>query len=157
MAVTMAEPPRTNLDQRVRILKRLRRMLLAQRDKFRQYLGILEHEQRAILERDVDRLTRHVEIEQGIVREIFALQKVIGPLDDLYREAFPAGEAEIPPLRDSLRHLQEQVLKRNEMNRNLLREKMDDLRDQIEQLRIPKSKKSPYGKTPPPTMIDLSG
>lgn len=156
MAAPVADS-HTSLDQRVRILKRLRRMLLAQRDKFRQYLGILEHEERAILERDVDRLTRHIEIEQGIVREIFALQKVIGPLDDLYREAFPDGENEIPPLRESLRHLQEQVLKRNEMNRNLLREKMDHLREQIDQLRIPKAKKSPYGKTPPPTMVDLSG
>jgi hypothetical protein len=132
-------------------------MLLAQRDKFRQYLGILEHEERAILERDVDRLTRHVEIEQGIVREIFALEKVIGPLDELYRRVYPAGEREIPPLRESLRHLQDQVLARNESNRALLREKMQDLRDQIDHLRLPKPKRSPYARTPSPTMIDVSG
>lgn len=153
----MVEQLSINLDERVRILKRLRRMLLAQRNRFRQYLGILEHEERAILERDVDRLTRHVEIEQGIVREIFALQKVIGPLDELYRRAYPSGESEIPPLRESLRHLREQVLARNEANRALLRDKMADLKDQIERIRLPRNTKSPYGRVPAPTMIDVTG
>ena len=82
------ELSQTELDQRVAVLKRFRELLASQRDKFRSYMDLLDHQKRDIESGDVDALVAHVEAEQGIVAEIFAVQKVIAPLEDLYRAVY---------------------------------------------------------------------
>ena len=71
------------LSQRVAVLRRFRELLQRQRDKFSQYLQLLEHQKGDIESGDVDALVSHVELEQGIVSEIFAVQKVIDPLETM--------------------------------------------------------------------------
>ncbi len=144
-------------DERVAILRRLRKLLAAQRDKFREYLRVLDRQEQDIIRRDVEKLEAHVELEQSIVRDIFAFQKAIDPLTDMYRMAYPLQlhEEEIPVLRESLSHLKEGVLERNRRNQDLLRRHMGELRREIRDIRsrtLPKS----YSGRPEPCLIDIT-
>lgn len=64
---------REELDQRVAVLRRFRELLVRQRDKFNDYMALLERQRSDIEKGDVDALVTHVEVEQGIVSEIFAV------------------------------------------------------------------------------------
>lgn len=150
---------RAELDERVAVLKRFRELLSRQRDKFRDYLELLDRQKTDIVEGDVDALVAHVEAEQAIVAEIFAVQKVIDPMEDLYRMAYRGAEPEgLPELRDTLSNLKEEVAGRNAENRSLLKQRMDMLRHQIMSIRNPYAKKkSVYAESAEPSALDISG
>lgn len=147
------------LDRRSAVLRRLREHFLAQRDRFQDYLSLLDEEKDSIERGDARLLERQVEMESVIVGEIFAFQKVIDPLEQLYSELVPSStlepEEEIPALRDSLSKLKDNVLRSNERNQQLLKERMTEIQGSIEQIRIPSRKASPYGASGAPSMIDL--
>lgn len=144
------------VSERVAILKKLRKALLAQREKFREYLAVLERQETDIIERDADKLEAHVELEQMIVREIYSFQKVIDPLSEMYRIAYPAREHDVVELETSLEHLREQVLDRNQQNQELLKEYMVTLRRQIADIRSGRTRKLSYGGQPAPSLIDIN-
>ncbi len=121
--------------QRVAILKRLKKLLLAQREKFRTYLDILEYEESDITGGDTRKLEAHVELEKSIVKEIYAFQKVIDPLQDIYRMAYPHDDGEVPAIRDSLERIKKEVLDRNRKNQELLDRSMTVVRGKIKGLR----------------------
>ncbi|HUX21996.1 MAG TPA: flagellar biosynthesis protein FlgN [Spirochaetia bacterium] len=140
---------------RVAILKRLKEHLLSQRDKFENYLNLLDKEEESIRSGNLEALRVQVELEKGIVEEIYAFQKVIDPLQDLYRVAYPTQDADVPSIESSLEHLRIQVLTHNEHNRNLLRAALADLRQEIKSLKMPKQAKSPYGDVDTPSVVDI--
>ena len=130
--------------ERVAMLHRLRDMLVQQRAKFQEYLDILDSEEEAIRNRDVEALEGYTRLETSVLAEINSFQKVIRPLESLYRSAYPDEESQIPPLRASLARLRERVLERNEQNRALMRERIDELKREINDLKLPNTKKSLY-------------
>ncbi len=148
------------LDRRSAVLRRLREHFLAQRNRFQDYLSLLDEEKDSIERGDGRLLERQVEMESTIVGEIYAFQKVIDPLEQLYSElvvpsSVPEAEEDIPALRDSLSKLRDKVLLSNERNQQLLKERMTEIQGSIEQIRIPSRKGSPYGASDAPSMIDL--
>jgi hypothetical protein len=146
--------------QRLAILKRFREMLVSQREKFSSYLDVLERQKKDIETGDVDALVAHAEIEQAIVSEIFTFQKVINPLEDMYKAAYKASDIpnDIPNIQQSLEALRAEVLKRNQENQVLLKDRMGSLRQEIRGLRVPyKKSNSVYGNTPAPALVDISG
>lgn len=165
------ELSKEELDQRVAVLKRFRELLARQRDKFRSYMELLDHQKRDIESGDVDALVAHVEAEQGIVAEIFAVQKVIAPLEDLYHavhKSSPGGPPDtqkarnpsdgIPELKTTLEALKNEVVQRNAENQALLKQRMDMLRHQIMSVNNPYTKrKSVYAQTPEPENLDIQG
>lgn len=156
MGGIMTTVDEVELQRRVAILKRLRENLLSQRTKFFQYLSVLEKQEFDIINEDTDKLEAHIEMEQSIVREIFAFQKVIHPLEELYHSAYPAREPEIPELKKSLENLKLQVLARNKRNQGLLREHMVQIRQKIIELRSNTALKSVFSTEPTPTLIDIT-
>jgi len=153
MALSQAE-----LDQRVAILTRLRENLEEQRNKFREYLKILDVEEKSIRSGDLDKLEEQVRFEKNIVSEIYSFQKVIKPLEDMYALAYPANEEGISELKESLTSLQEEVLERNSRNRSLLQERMTEIRNEIQSVKLPPKRKSIYGgkSGAPPSLIDIT-
>ena len=142
--------------QRVAILRRLREALNTQRQKFQKYLFVLEHEESDIINGEMDRLAAHVELEQSIVKEIGAVQKVIDPLADMYRMAYPQREEDIPEIMTSLESLKTQVLERNIKNQQLLRRQMTNLRSKILDLQSHKRAKSVFSANETPVLVDIS-
>ncbi len=147
------------LDDRVSVLKRFRELLVRQRDKFNEYMNVLDHQKTDIEKGDVDALVAHVEMEQAMVAEIFAVQKVIDPLQDMYRAAYKGAEPEgLPELRESLSLLKNEVVVRNSENRALLKQRMEMLRHEMMTINNPYAKrKSVYSEGPEPKALDISG
>lgn len=147
------------LNQRVLVLKRFRELLVRQRNKFNDYMALVERQRSDIQNGDVDALVRHVEVEQGIVADIFAVQKVIDPLEDMYRAAYSGAEPDgIAELRSTLDELKDEIVVRNAQNRALLKQRMDMLRHEIMSINNPYAKrKSVYTSSAEPTALDIEG
>ena len=155
----MAAYSSEEMSQRVAALRRFRELLVQQRAKFENYLKVLDFERADIESGDIDKLSAHVEIEEAIVSEIFTFQKVIDPLERMYKSAYPAAEArDLPELRSALDELKDEVLRRNAENRALLRRKMDLVRAEIAGFRNPlASRASVYARQGGGALVDISG
>ncbi|HOF85654.1 MAG TPA: flagellar export chaperone FlgN [Treponemataceae bacterium] len=129
--------------ERVSILKRFKKLLDEQRAKFRDYLSVLEKQEKMISSGDVDAIVRHTELEQGIISEIYTIQKVIDPLESMYRTTHPdQRDAEIPRLKTDLEKLRKDVLVQNEKNRELLKCHMQLLRQKVLSIKNPYANRS---------------
>lgn len=141
------------------MLRRFRELLERQRDKFREYLDVLDRERSDIEKGDVDAMVAHVEIEQQIVGELYTFQKVVDPLEDMYREAYPAGTAaghDVASIKRGIDALRAEVLERNARNRELLKQRMGLLRQEIQSLRTPgKRGKQVYSSSGEASIIDI--
>jgi len=140
------------LDERVALLHRLKTLLEQQRNKFREYLNILEKQQDSISKEDPESLIAHTELEQQIVRNIANLQKVIVPMSKMYKNSDNGKNptTEIQNLQKDLNDLQNKVLKQNQINRDLLRVHIDSIKSQIQNFRNPyKNANSVYAQTQP--------
>lgn len=147
--------------QRVAILKRYRKMLEEQRAKFREYLTVLEKQAQGIEDVNDEAIAAHAELEHQIVTNISTLHKVTLPLEKLYKDTHPEEDAEIPQLKADLQHLRDEVLKQNEKNRDLLKTKIVEVRNQIKRIQNPNFKpyansRSVYSQnTPTASIIDV--
>ena len=129
MELTQAE-----IDERTAILRRFRSLLEQQRDKFREYLRVLESQSKMIQEENTQSLLAHTELEQQIASHIISLQKVIKPMELMYQERISKGQgdvADIPVLQADLERLQRQVLERNQSNRKLLKLHMSQIKERM--------------------------
>ncbi len=132
------------LDERIAILRRFRSLLEQQRNKFQEYLNVLEKQQNKIEIEDADAIFAHAELENQIVANIASLQKVIVPMEGMYNAvrnpsgpAIPTGEEEnIERLHLDLAQLQKKVLEQNKRNRNLLQQSMNQVRGQIASMNL---------------------
>jgi hypothetical protein len=142
-------------ENRIAVLKRLREMLLRQKEKFQAYLGLLEQEEKSIVGGDTEKLLAQVELEKTIIADIFTLKKVISPLEALYTAAYPRAESTVPRLKEALEDMGQQVVARNSRNRALLKERMEELRREISTLRAWPRATSPFAEVQP-SLIDIT-
>lgn len=133
------------IEERVAILKRYRKMLEEQRAKFREYLTVLEKQAQGIEEENEDVIAAHAELEHQIVTNISTLHKVTLPLEKLYKDSHPEEDAHIHELKADLQILRDEVLKQNEKNRELLKTKITEVRNQIKRIQNPKF--NPYANS----------
>ena len=149
----------SEIAERVAVLKRFRTLLEKQRLKFREYLTVLEKQEKSIADENSDAVLRHTELEESIIAEIFTIQKVIDPLEYMYTNICRNTEhSDIPHLKPDLDDLQKRVLAQNKKNRELLRTHITGLRQQIASLKRPYAhKESIYaGTARTAAIIDLS-
>lgn len=142
------------IDERVAILKRFRFLLEQQRNKFQEYLNVLEKQENTLYAEDTDpeTLMAHSELEAQIVAGIGSLQKVIVPMQKLYSSSKaatynPAEAVPVELLQKDLSDLQSKVLAQNEKNRELLRTRISDIKQQMSGMKNPyRNIKSVYAK-----------
>ena len=149
----------SEIAERVAVLKRFRTLLEQQRLKFREYLTVLEKQEKSISDDNTDAILQHTELEESIIAEIFTIQKVIDPLEYMYANICTNPEgSDIPHLKTDLDNLQQRVLEQNQKNRELLKTHITGLRQQIASLKRPYAhKESVYaGTARTATLIDLS-
>lgn len=144
----MEEISKEELEERVALLKKFRGLLQQQRDKFREYLDVLEKQENSIETENTDAIYAHTELEKQVVSSIMSLQKVIVPMSDLYKSRSGGkSEESITSLQNDLSKLQDQVLAQNKRNRDLLRSHMDSIRTQISSFVNPyKNRRSIYAE-----------
>lgn len=124
------------LAERISVLNRLRQLLVEQRSKFQDYLTVLEKQEFSISEQDTEKLLAHTELEQHLVGNIANLQRVIKPMEELYKFSHLSDD-DIPMLKTDLSKLQEQILVQNEKNRTTLRTHIDSIQTKIRGLQNP--------------------
>ena len=142
------------LEERVAILKRFRFLLEQQRNKFKEYLNVLEKQQNSIDTEDSEALIKHSELEQQIVKNISNLQKVIVPMNKMYTAInnkspiSTTNDNDLTQIQLELSALQQKVIKQNEINRDLLRVHLEKIKMQIANFNNPyKTSKSVYAQT----------
>ena len=158
------------LAQRVAILKRFKTLLTQQRDRFSNYLELLDKQQSVIESGSAEDLLSYVEVEEKIVADIFSIQKVIDPLEEMYYSVV-AGQGpgkinaktensdEVPGLKASLEKLQSEAIIRSAKNKELLSKRMLELRSEIKTLRNNPyaARKTSFSDTETASLIDLKG
>ncbi|MBQ9281951.1 MAG: flagellar biosynthesis protein FlgN [Treponema sp.] len=129
------ELSKEELDERIAILKRFRKLLEQQRNKFQEYLLVLESQEGKIEMEDGDSIAAHTELENQIVKNLASLQKVIVPMQGMYNAIMPGvparDNASVEQLQLDLANLQKQVLAQNERNRTLLQSQMGKIKNQL--------------------------
>lgn len=145
----------TTTEERVAVARRLREMLLRQREMFQRYLDLLVQEESSIESGDAEKLQSQLELERGVIAEIHTLRKVIDPLEELYQAAYPHSEESVPPLRATLEKMGGRIKERNTRNRAALEEKMIKLRLEIAGLRARPRPRSPYAEVVP-SLVDIT-
>lgn len=142
----MAETTLTQkeLDERIAILKRYRALLEQQRNKFQEYLAVLEKQSDAITSRNAEHASMHAQIEDQLVSQLANLQKVISPMEKLYEEKHVStmsfGNDPIPELKNELNRLKERVLMQNIQNREMIQERLIETKPLVQNFRNPYSK-----------------
>jgi len=166
MAAAMAQISATpisadELAQRVAILRRFRELLIQQRERFHNYLAALEKQQNVIESGSIEELLAHVELEEQIIADIFSIQKVIDPLEDMYQSAIPYSSGDdIPALKVTLENLKSQAAARSVHNRDLLSSRMAEIRTEIAELRnnpFANKVRSAYENSMSASLIDIKG
>ena len=137
----MAEITQQELDERVALLRKFRSVLEQQRNKFQEYLTVLEKQQDSITKENPESLIAHTELEQQVVKNIANLQKVIVPMSKMYKSGIPLAhtdeDSNITQIQNELNDLQSRVLKQNQINRDLLRDHIENIRAQIQNFKNP--------------------
>ena len=170
----------SELNHRVAVLKRFKELLKAQRDRFQAYLNALDKQKDVIQSGTTDELLQYVELEEKIVTDIFSIQKVIDPLEEMYRSTRmdnlglksvglkPAGlksglesgpksdSGEVASLKEALNNLKAEAVVRSERNRELLTKRMAELRSEIKSLKNQYPRRRP-DNSQTPSFIDLKG
>lgn len=151
--------PPEELAHRVAVLKRFRELLVHQRNRFNEYLQVLDKQKDVIEKGDAEALSVHVEMEERIVADIFAVQKVVEPLETMYRAANPDREEDIPKLKSALETLKTEAIAKSKRNRELLSRKMELIREEIKSLRgNPFARaRSVYADAGEASLVDIKG
>jgi len=162
------------LAQRVAILKRFKILLSQQRERFKSYLDLLDKQQNVIESGSAEDLLTYVEIEEKIVADIFSIQKVIDPLEEMYNSVVSGqdqsqlaaklensgNQEEVPSLKASLENLKNEAVMRSTKNKELLSKRMIELRQEITTLRnnpYAASGRSAYSNSNKASIIDVHG
>ena len=155
----MSDISPSELNQRIALLKRFKELLSTQRDRFKTYLDALDKQQKVIKDGTADDLLRHVELEEKIVEDIFSIQKVISPLDEMYHSMIgQSGTDEVINLKDSLNKLKTEAAQLSAQNRVLLAKRMTELRSEIAILKNnPYKQRNGFASAPAPSKIDIKG
>ena len=172
--VKRADISSAELAQRVAILKRFKTLLSQQRERFRSYLNMLDKQQNIIESGSAEDLLTYVELEEKIVADIFSIQKVIDPLEEMYNavvsdrhlaksplsiESSNAQE-EVPSIKASLEILKNEAVIRSTKNKELLSKRMLELRQEIKSLRnnpYAASGKNAYSNSNKASLVDIHG
>lgn len=154
------------INQRVAVLRRFRELLTEQRDRFRSYLEELDKQKDIIETGSAEQLLAHVEMEEKIVADIFSIEKVIRPLDEMYRGLSAAGqgtsdhETRVRDLKSTLDNLKKEAALRSGRNRDILSRRMLEIREEIKTLRAKPLRPGgyvPLDRPAGPSLVDITG
>jgi hypothetical protein len=164
-------PGPEELARRVTVLKRFRTLLSQQRDRFRAYLEVLDRQKDIIEKGEPEELLAHVELEEKIVTDIFSIQKVIDPLEEMYQAALSGFEPsraagkpspssdDVPGLKAALEDLKNEAVIRSTRNKEILSRRMVELRAEIKSLRDNPyaARRSSFSGAGTASLVDIEG
>jgi hypothetical protein len=150
------------LERRVAIFGRFRELLVEQRDRFQNYLTVLDKQKTLIESGSADDLSVHIEMEEKIIADIFSIQKCIEPMRTVFEfewagNTAPAGVSELEDCLETLKN--EAVLRVNE-NKKLLQSRMNVLRTEMKVIKnnpFMLKRRSVYNESSAASLLDING
>ena len=122
-------------------------------NSIKEYLSVLEKQQNSIESENPETILAHTELEQQVVKNISNLQKVIVPMSKMYK-SLGVSQNQMPEIehiqniQKDLADLQNKVLVQNQINRDLLRVHINQIKTQIQNFNNPyKNARSVYAQT----------
>lgn len=116
------------------LIKKLKEHLEVQRKKFHDYLRVLDQEKQSIEDGRIEDLEEQITLEENLVREIVSVQKVIVPMEEVYKSTHGQDE-ELKSIQDHLNELAKTAAERNKANRLMLSGRIEEIRLQMAQLK----------------------
>jgi hypothetical protein len=147
------------------VIKRYKELLIRQRDRFRDYLVVLEKQKDSIPSANTDELIARVELEEQAVTGILSMQKVLDPMEKMYNTSvyLTGGEfpEDIPAFEAELEALKRQAVSLSAGNRDLLAVRMAEIRSEINTLKnhpvVAETRRYVYQNFASAGLIDING
>jgi hypothetical protein len=136
--------------------KRIRQILVSQRDRLQNYLSLLELEERDIIDEDPDRLNEHLLVESQIIDELSSFQKILSPLQEMYELSPERNDEMIEKLKNSVSRLCQDVKEKSTENKEKLDTLMVSIKARLEGHSKNKMLKSSYNSVES-RVLDVSG
>ena len=151
--------PEAEVASRVVLLKRFRTLLLQQKERFESYLTVLDKQKDKIETSSVEDLIAHVELEEKIVGDIISIQKVVEPMRAIVPAAALMASPDVGHIASTFETLRVEAAARVTRNKNLLQSRMEEIRMEINALRVnPFARRpSPFSSGDTPSLIDIKG
>jgi sugar-specific transcriptional regulator TrmB len=151
--------------QQAAVLTRFRELLAQQRGRFQNYLAVLEKQQNSIESAKAEDLLARVEVEEQIVGEISSIQKVIDPLEKMYRAYIHAAGFSFPDdisdIKADMAELTRQAAALSSRNKEQLCARMAEIRREIDTLKnnpvTTGGRRPVYHQYNAATLVDVSG
>ncbi|MDR3325209.1 MAG: flagellar biosynthesis protein FlgN [Spirochaetaceae bacterium] len=154
------------IKKRVAVLGRFRELLLEQRDRFQNYLVVLDKQKTVIESGSADDLSEHIKMEEKIIADIFTIQKSIAPLRMVFGFAEAGGTqadgaaAEAAELQSCLEALKDEAVLRVNENKKLLQVRLNVLRSDIKNIRanpFALKRRQLYTESASASLLDIEG
>ncbi|MDR0785960.1 MAG: flagellar biosynthesis protein FlgN [Treponema sp.] len=124
------------LKERVAVVKRFRELLREQRERFSNYLDVLDKQKVVVEKGNAEDILSHIEIEEKMLSDIFSIQKALAPLEPLYRTSVKTVKApDVAEIQSALENLKTEAVQKVKQNRDILGIRMSELKKQMEVLR----------------------
>lgn len=142
---------------RIALLKQFRELLQSQRERFESYLTVLDKQKDKIESGSVEDLLSHVDLEEKIVADIIAIQKVAEPLKTVIPKMALDKTPDIAHIAGTIETLREKAAARVIRNKELLSTRMGLIREELKDIKAnPFSRKqSPFAREDTPSLIDI--
>ncbi|MDR0410026.1 MAG: flagellar biosynthesis protein FlgN [Spirochaetaceae bacterium] len=148
------------IKKRTAVLRRFKELLIEQRQRFRDYIDVLDKQKDVIENGRPEDILAHVELEENVAAGIVAVQKSLEPMRFLYEAVCPdTQDGDIPEISAALECLKNETFQRVKCNKDLLQKRMVLIRDELKNLRgNPFTKrKSIYAENQSAALLDISG
>ncbi|MDR3301681.1 MAG: flagellar biosynthesis protein FlgN [Spirochaetaceae bacterium] len=150
------------LEQRVAIIRRFRELLVEQRDRFQNYLTVLDKQKTLIESGSADDLSVHIEMEEKIIADIFSVQKCIEPMRAVFANEWAENNAptNVAELQNSLETLKSEAVLRVNENKKLLQSRMNVLRTEMKTIKnnpFILKRKTIYNESNSASLLDING
>jgi hypothetical protein len=150
----------SEIKKRAAVLKRFKELLVEQRQRFHDYINILDKQKDVIENGGTEDILAHIELEENVAAGIIAVQKALEPMRFLYENVCPdSKDGDISEISSALESLKNETFQRVENNKDLLQKRMVLIRNELKNLRgNPFSKrKSIYAENQGAALFDISG
>ncbi|MDR2659302.1 MAG: flagellar protein FlgN [Spirochaetaceae bacterium] len=150
----------SEVKKRTAILKRFKELLIEQRQRFRDYIEILDKQKSVIENGEPEDILAHVELEENVVAGIITVQKALEPMRSMYETACAGSEdTAISEISSALENLKEKTEQQVKQNKDLLQKRMVLIRNELRNLRGNPfvKRKSIYAENQGATLFDISG
>ena len=152
----------TELAQRIAVIKRFKELLNQQRERFYNFISVLENQEKLISDGNSEGNLAHIELEEQIISEIFSIQKVIDPMEAIYRTVTSQlnhddVDDDVTALKHSLEDLKTKAAVQSSRNKELLSSRMSEIRCEINTLKSISPLKYNYQNFNSALLVDIEG